>query len=172
MAVITLQHVGKSFGARTVLSGLSVQFERGDRAGLVGANGAGKSTLLRLIAGREKPDAGSIHIARHLRIGYLAQEATFRSDRTLRDALMAVYHDLREQAARLRELEGRLSEAGANPAAWDPAVLEDYTTLLARFEERGGYTYENRVEQVLSGLGFAHELWDRPAAALSGGQRT
>lgn len=172
MAVITLQNVVKSFGALPVLTGLSVQFERGERVGLVGANGAGKSTLLRLVAGREKPDSGTVHVARHLRTGYLPQEANFRSDRTLREAMLAVFNDLREQAGRLRDLEGRLAEAGSNPAAWDAALLEEYTTLLARFEERGGYTYEQRAEQVLSGLGFARELWDQPAATLSGGQRT
>ena len=155
MAVITLQNVTKSFGAVSVLTGLSVQFERGECVGLVGANGAGKSTLLRLIAGREKPDAGTVHVARHLRVGYLPQEATFRSDRTLREAMLAVFGDLREQAARLRHLESRLGVAGLNPADWDVGVLEEYTGLLARFEERGGYTYEQRVEQVLSGLGFA-----------------
>ncbi|HZS91690.1 MAG TPA: ABC-F family ATP-binding cassette domain-containing protein [Chloroflexota bacterium] len=172
MAVITLQQVSKSFGGTPVLTNLSVQFERGERVGMVGANGAGKSTVLRLIAGREKPDTGSIHIARHLRIGYLPQEANFRSDRTLRDAMLAVFHDLRDQAARLRELEGRLAEAGTNPAAWDPAVLEDYTGLMERFEERGGYRFEQRVEQVLTGLHFPRELWDQPASQLSGGQRT
>ena len=172
MAVITLQHISKSFGGTPVLTGVNLQFERGERVGLVGANGAGKSTVLRLIAGREKPDAGALHVARHLRIGYLPQEANFRSDRTLREAMLAVFHDLREQAARLRELEGRLGEAGSNPAAWDTALLDEYTTLLGRFEERGGYTYEQRVEQVLSGLGFARDLWDQPASVLSGGQRT
>ncbi len=172
MAVISLQNVSKAFGAKPVLTGVSVGFERGERVGLVGANGAGKSTVLRVITGREKPDAGVVHVARGLRLGYLPQEANFRSDRTLREALLAVFGDLREGAARLRELEGRLNERGANPAGWDAAVLEEYTDLLARFEERGGYTYEGRVEQVLSGLGFARELWDRPAATLSGGQRT
>ena len=172
MAVITLQNVTKAFGGLRVLTGLSVGFERGERVGLVGANGAGKSTVLRIIAGREKPDEGTVHVARRLRLGYLPQETNFHSDRTLREAMLAVFADLREQAARLRELEGRLAEGGANPAAWDAALLEDYTALLARFEERGGYTHENRVEQVLDGLGFARDLWDRPAATLSGGQRT
>ena len=172
MAVITLQHVAKAFAGTPVLTGLSVQFERGERVGLVGPNGTGKSTVLRIIAGREKPDAGAVHVARHLRIGYLPQEANFRSDRTLREAMLAVFHDLRDKAARLRELEGQLGETGANPAAWDPAVLEEYTGLLSRFEERGGYTFEQRIEQVLSGLGFARELWDQPASVLSGGQRT
>src|SRR5437588_305617 len=117
MAVITLQNVTKSFGAVSVLTGLRVQFERGEHVGLVGANGAGKSTLLRLIAGREKPDAGTLHVARHLRIGYLPQEATFRSARTLREAMLAAFGDLREQAPRRPDLESRLG-APAGAAAW------------------------------------------------------
>jgi len=172
MAVITLQNISKSFGALRALDGLSARFERGERVGLVGANGAGKSTMLRIIAGQEKPDAGTAHLARGLRLGYLPQEAKFRSDRTLREAMFAVFATLRDWAARLKELEARLAATGSNPAAWDLTLLEEYTDLLARFEERGGYTYESRVEAVLSGLGFARDLWDRPAATLSGGQRT
>ena len=43
---------------------------------------------------------------------------------------------------------------------------------MERFEQHGGYDYEQRTEQVLSGLGFERERWDRPARELSGGQRT
>ncbi len=162
----------KAYGGVQVLTGLSLHAERGDRLGLVGANGAGKSTVLRLIAGREQPDGGTMQLARRLRIGYLPQETSFRSDRTLRQAMLAVFSDLRDWAARLRDLEARLAEAGSNPASWDPAVLDEYTTLLSRFEERGGYTHEQRVEQVLDGLDFARDLWDQPTSALSGGQKT
>jgi ATPase subunit of ABC transporter with duplicated ATPase domains len=46
-----------------VLKGLDLELKKGDRLGLVGANGAGKSTLLRILTGREKKDAGTLHVA-------------------------------------------------------------------------------------------------------------
>ena len=172
MPILSLNQVSRLFGSVQIFANVSLQIERGDRLALVGANGAGKTTMLRLMAGLDKPDAGTVTTSRGLKIGYLPQEAHFRSDRTLKEALLNVFSTLRRQAARLHELEAQLAASGSNPADWQPAVLEEYTTLMARFEEHGGYTYENRVEQVLSGLGFPRDSWDRPAHNLSGGQRT
>jgi len=172
MPIVALNGVSRFYGAVQIFSGVSLGIERGDRLALVGANGAGKTTLLRLLAGLDRPDKGTVSFTRGLRIGYLPQEARFRSDRTLREAMLGVFTVLRQQATRLRELEAQLEASGSNPAEWQPEVLAEYTTLMAGFEERGGYTIENRVEQVLSGLGFPREAWDQPAQRLSGGQRT
>ena len=172
MPIVALNGVSRFFGAVEIFSGVSLGIERGDRLALVGANGVGKTTLLRLLAGLDRPDKGTVSFSRGLRIGYLPQEARFRSDRTLREAMLGVFTVLRQQATRLRELEAQLEASGSNPAEWQPEVLAEYTTLMAGFEERGGYTIENRVEQVLSGLGFPREAWDQPAQRLSGGQRT
>ncbi len=172
MPIVALNGVSRFYGAVEIFSGVSLGIERGDRLALVGANGAGKTTLLRLLAGLDRPDKGAVSFSRGLRIGYLPQEARFRSDRTLREAMLGVFTVLRQQATRLRELEAQLEASGSNPAEWQPEVLAEYTTLMAGFEERGGYTIENRVEQVLSGLGFLREAWDQPAQRLSGGQRT
>ncbi|HWE62148.1 MAG TPA: ABC-F family ATP-binding cassette domain-containing protein [Chloroflexota bacterium] len=172
MALLTLRGVTKNYAGHDVLRGVDLQIDPRERVALVGANGAGKSTLLRLIAGREQPDEGEIQRNRRTRLGYLTQEAGFQSKHTLREAMLEAFAGLRQQQQRLRELEAQLAAAGSNPAAWDPETLEQYTQLMERFEHRGGYTYEQRIEQVLSGLDFAPETWDRPARELSGGQRT
>jgi ATP-binding cassette subfamily F protein 3 len=52
------------------------------------------------------------------------------------------------------------------------AAMDRYGPLLEAFEAAGGYTYPTRIEQVLSGLGFAPDDLHRPLAHLSGGQRT
>lgn len=59
---ITLAGVSKSFGARQVLSGLTLEVTPGSCLGLLGASGSGKTTLLRIIAGLERPDAGTVQI--------------------------------------------------------------------------------------------------------------
>src|SRR5437016_13346223 len=82
--------------------------------------------------------------------------------------------------AEVREWEYELHELGlamAAPAAQaDPVLheelLERYAELQARLEHAGGYIYENRVDQVLDGLGFTREQQESPVLQLSGGQQT
>lgn len=57
---ITLRDVGKSFGARGVLRGVTLDIAPGSFVAIAGRSGSGKTTLLRLIAGLETPDTGSI----------------------------------------------------------------------------------------------------------------
>jgi ATP-binding cassette subfamily F protein uup len=66
--LLVAEGLGKSFGAREVLSGLDLVLSPGTRLGLLGPNGSGKSTLLRLLAGLEAPDAGTIERAPQLRV--------------------------------------------------------------------------------------------------------
>ena len=49
-------------------------FLKGDRIGFIGANGSGKTTLMKMIAGRIKPDAGTITVGATIKIGYYTQE--------------------------------------------------------------------------------------------------
>lgn len=58
--MISIEHLYKSFGEKTVLSDLNLKINDGEVLGLVGINGAGKSTLLRTLCGIYKADAGSI----------------------------------------------------------------------------------------------------------------
>jgi ATP-binding cassette subfamily F protein uup len=71
--VAELEGVSKSFGTRSVVSGLSMRIMRGDRIGLIGPNGAGKSTMLKLILGALEPDAGSVRLGTNLQVAYFDQ---------------------------------------------------------------------------------------------------
>ncbi|WP_138443317.1 ABC-F family ATP-binding cassette domain-containing protein [Sinomonas susongensis] len=62
-----------SFGTRTVLDGVTVGLNEGDRVGIVGRNGDGKSTLMRLLSQRAEPDEGRVTKRRGVDVGYLDQ---------------------------------------------------------------------------------------------------
>ena len=60
--MIDLNDVRVSYGARTVVDGLSLSIQRGEVFGLLGPNGAGKTTILSSIQGLIRPDAGSVRV--------------------------------------------------------------------------------------------------------------
>src|SRR6266851_671020 len=173
MPIVSVIQVGKSFGAERVFAGVSFQIEANDRIGLIGPNGAGKSTLLNLLAGREEPDEGSIAIARNLRIGYLTQTIDFHPQNSLREEMLTVFAEAGEWEHELGELAFQLATPTAQAdSAPHEELLKRYDELQTRFELAGGYTFENRVDQVLDGLGFTGEQKAAPVVYLSGGQQT
>lgn len=167
MSILTAHDLAKSFGPQDVFEGVSLDVPHGAKIALVGSNGSGKTTLLHLLAGLDEPAAGAIHRAKGLRIAYLPQQADFSSSGRLRGAMLEVFDGLQAQAAELRRLE----TAMADPTTCDEA-LQRYGRAVEAFELGGGYTYEQRIEQVLSGLGFSEEDLERPVTQLSGGQKT
>ena len=173
MPIVSVIQVGKSFGAERIFEGVSFQINENDRIGLVGPNGAGKSTLLNILAGREEPDEGTIAIARNTRIGYLLQVTDFHPENTLHDEMLTVFTGIRHWERELNQLELALAvpEGEADTAEHDQ-LLQRYADLQVLFEHAGGYTYENRVAQVLDGLGFTREQQESPVLQLSGGQQT
>lgn len=86
--LLVARGLGKSFGTKTVLSGLDLTLTPGYRLGLMGPNGSGKTTLLRLLAGELNPDAGRIERAQNLSVVYFEQNReTLNLDLSLRRAL-------------------------------------------------------------------------------------
>src|SRR6266568_5119068 len=173
MPIVSVIQVSKSYGAERIFDSVSFQINENDRIGLVGPNGAGKSTLLNIIARREEPDEGSVALTRNTRIGYLPQVVDFQPENTLREEMLTVFADVHSWENDLSELALAL----ASPAAHEDIVLHEkllqrYADLQVRFEHAGGYTYENRVDQVLDGLGFTREQQQSPVFQLSGGQQT
>ena len=86
-------------GQTTVLAGLSLLIEHGERVALLGPNGAGKSVLVRCILGQEPPTAGTIKLGPSIRLGYYAQEhETLDPNRTLLEEVRQVKPMSEQQA--------------------------------------------------------------------------
>ncbi len=167
MSLITASQLAKAYGADDIFSGLTVGLPHGARVALVGPNGTGKTTLLRILAGLEEPSRGEVFRAKGLRLGYLPQEAALYSEGTLWEEMLTAFTDLRAREAELARLEAAM----ADPAQFD-AIMEKYGPLQHQFELDGGYEYENKIKQVLTGLNFEPGDFQKPVEILSGGQKT
>jgi ATP-binding cassette ChvD family protein len=71
--VIEADGVDKAYGDRILMRGMSFALPPGGIIGIIGPNGAGKTTLFRMIAGEEKPDAGTIRIGETVVLAYVEQ---------------------------------------------------------------------------------------------------
>ena len=165
MSLVRLEGVTREIGTFVILDHIDAAIAPGERVGLVGPNGAGKTTLLRIVTGRDEADRGTVTRRRGLSLGLLSQEAHFdEAFMAAPDLRAAVRHGAAHLERMAEELE-HLEHAGH-------AGGTRYAELQHRFEILGGYTLDQRVDEALSGLGFARDEWLRPPTALSGGQQT
>ena len=171
MSLLVGNQLGKSYGANDVFENIDVRIEHDDRIGFVGANGSGKTSLLRILAGVEAVSAGQIFVAQNIRRGYLPQDPPPAGDQTLYEDLHAVFEPLLAQGDELRRLEARMTDADADEEELH-RILADYGHKQEMFERAGGYTIDQRIKSTLTGLGLGEDLWHKPLAHLSGGQRT
>ncbi len=167
MSILTTTGLGKAFGAEDIFGGVSVEIPHGAKIALVGHNGAGKTTLIRILIGMEEASSGTLSHMRGLRIGFLPQRPELVSDRPLWDEMLTAFDDLRRLEANLLEMAHQISETPN-----DADLLERYGAAQHAFESSGGYEYETRIKQVLQGLGFDADDYQKSLTILSGGQKT
>ncbi len=173
MSLLSATDLSKSFGPVDIFTGINLSIPIGGRIAIVGPNGIGKTTLLRILVGLDEPTAGKVQKARNLQIGYLPQEAGLTGTHTLWQECLIAIADLRAMEDELARLEAVMSDPDQAESALNrKQSLERYGQLQVIFERRGGYTYETRIRQTLSGLGFDLNDFHRPVSQLSGGQRT
>ena len=169
--MVSVQDITVTFGSFDLLTNISFLINDQDRIGLTGINGAGKSTLLKIIAGIQSPTSGIVDMSKNVTIGYLPQQMKVSDTTTvINEALKAFRHLL----SLLEEIE----EYGRQIASRDDFESPEYLRLcdnLSEAEERfrilGGSNYMAETEQVLLGLGFERDGFDRPTSELSGGWR-
>ncbi|MEM6820871.1 MAG: ABC-F family ATP-binding cassette domain-containing protein [Verrucomicrobiota bacterium] len=156
--MLTLRDLSKGYGGRTLFSNVSLQINRGDRVGLVGANGAGKSTLFSIILDQQSPDDGSVTRERNMTLGFLPQETAPKGDETVLETATEISP----------EVAGHRKVIAAHDRG-DSVDDEAYHTALARMDELGVYQAEPRAKTILRGLAFRETDFEKPLKSLSGG---
>jgi ATPase subunit of ABC transporter with duplicated ATPase domains len=158
--MIAVSDLGKAYGPQTLFEGVSIQFNPGNRYGLVGANGSGKSTFLKILAGDEIPSEGTVAMPKRLKLGVLKQDHFRYEHMPILEVAMMGNHDVWEAMV---EKERILAVADTDFDADRYAEVED---LILRND---GYTLEARAGEVLEGLGIPTEIHRQALSTLSGG---
>lgn len=143
-----------AYGYQSLLDGISLAVEEGEKVGLVGRNGCGKTSLLKILAGQQAPDEGTLSPRRGLRIGYLPQEFELDDSATVGENILAGAADVAEAIRRY--------EAGEGGAV-------ELDRLLHEIEHADGWNLDARIKANATALG-APPL-DAPVGPLSGGEK-
>ncbi len=166
--LLTVRNVTKSYGAINVLSDISFVINAHERIGIVGPNGVGKSTLLRLLTGQEELDTGSITFDTSVEYGYLPQTTPQFHGHTINDLILEAVGNLRQLEERMHQLEKEM--AGTEDEHLG-TLLDEYAVVSTRFQERGGYEMDYKIDAVLQGLHLAYLERTREVKTLSGGEK-
>jgi len=158
--MIAVSDLGKSFGHQTLFSGVSIQFNPGNRYGLVGANGSGKSTFLRILTGEEPASEGTVAIPKRLRLGVLRQDHFLHEEQAIIEVAMMGNREVWEAMIEKERLLARADQEFDG---------ERYAELEEIFVAHDGYALEARAGEILEGLGIPTEVHTQPLSTLSGG---
>ena len=152
----------KSFGDKTLMKDVKFSVDDGEKVGVVGRNGVGKSTLFGILSGKDTDYTGEVIFRRGITIATTAQE----------------HHGLGEQTV-ISYILGGLPEYSKLKKIIDECPLtmgdnmrkiEEYTQALERFDQKGFYQVEEKIERELSNFQL-DGYGNRRISSLSGGQK-
>ncbi|CAH1190219.1 ABC-F type ribosomal protection protein TaeA [Paenibacillus auburnensis] len=164
MNIMTVEHLSKSYGEKTLFQDASFGMDDRDKIGVIGVNGTGKSTFLKIIAGLDTADEGQIAIGNDVRVQYLAQNPPYEPDNTV---LQQVFAGDDPDLRTMREYMEILAELDKSPGN---AELEAALVRIGhKIDAAGIWHLESEAKTVLTKLGITR--FDAQMGTLSGGQR-
>ncbi len=167
--MLHLTSLAVHFGDRTLFEGVDLAIGNKDRIGLVGRNGAGKSTLLKIIAGLQKPSAGSVNTPKEYSIGYLPQEMEHEEESTVMEVAMQAFAEVQALETRLEALTKEVAERTDYESDSYADLIQELSDANERLDAIGASSTEEQAHRILQGLGFKITDITRQMSEFSGG---
>ena len=152
----------KSFGDKTLMRDVKFSVDDGEKVGVVGRNGVGKSTLFGILAGMDSDYTGEVIFRRGITVASTAQEHHGLGNQTVLSYILA---GLPEYASLKKIIDEYPETMGDNMRK-----IEEYTQALERFDQKGFYQIEEKIERELDNFQLSG-CGERPLGSLSGGQK-
>jgi ATP-binding cassette subfamily F protein 3 len=167
--MLTVSDLSVQFGGNYLFNSLSFALKPNDRVGLIGKNGAGKSTLLKIISGEISSETGKVNFPKGYKIGYLPQDLKTHSELSVFDETATALVEIRNLEKRRDKIAIEITERTDYESDEYMDLLHELSDIDERFNIIGGHSSNADVEQVLLGLGFLREEFDKPVIEFSGG---
>jgi len=152
----------KSFGDKTLMKDVKFSVDDGEKVGVVGRNGVGKSTLFGILSGKDADYTGEVIFRRGITIATTAQEHHGLGDQTV---MAYILSGLPEYSKLKKIIDEYPLTMGDNMRK-----IEEYTQALERFDQKGFYQVEEKIERELSNFQL-EGYYNRRISSLSGGQK-
>ena len=152
----------KSFGDKTLMKDVKFSVDDGEKVGVVGRNGVGKSTLFGILSGKDTDYTGEVIFRRGITVATTAQEHHGLGDQTVMSYILG---GLPEYSKLKKIVDEYPLTMGDNMRK-----IEEYTQALERFDQKGFYQVEEKIERELSNFQL-DGYGNRKISSLSGGQK-
>ena len=152
----------KSFGDKMLMKDVKFSVDDGEKVGVVGRNGVGKSTLFGILSGKDTDYTGEVIFRRGITVATTAQEHHGLGEQTVMTYILSGLPEYPELKKIIDEYPLTMGD--------NMRKIEEYTQALERFDQKGFYQVEEKIERELSNFqldGFG----DRKISSLSGGQK-
>jgi ATP-binding cassette subfamily F protein 3 len=169
--MISIDALKVEFGGRILFSDVSFVVNENDKIALMGKNGAGKSTLLKILAGVNKPSAGSVSAPKDYVIAYLPQHLLTEDNCTVFEETSKAFSSIFKMRDEIEAINQELTVRTDYESDEYYKLIERVSEISEKFYSIEEINYDGEVEKVLKGMGFEREDFTRPTAEFSGGWR-
>jgi ATP-binding cassette subfamily F protein 3 len=169
--MISVDHLSVSFGGFYLFREISFLVNSRDKIGLVGRNGAGKTTLLKVFIGLQQPDEGKVIVPPAIRLGYLPQQMVVIDDKSLFDEAGSAFDEILVLEQEIKKLNEEITTRTDYDSSDYLDLIDQLSEKTERFHLLEGSNRDQKIEQVLMGLGFTRSDFARHTREFSGGWR-
>lgn len=159
--MLSVSNLSVQFGKRILFDEVNTTFGNGNCYGIIGANGAGKSTFLKIIAGKQEPTSGQVHLEAGKRMSVLEQDHNKHDDDTVLETVLKGNKPLYKIKSEIDALYADYTDENA----------EKIGELQVEFEEMDGWNADSDAAAMLSNLGIKEDLHYTLMKDLDGKQK-